>query len=123
MKRYFITIIVSIFLISTASAEYKITPKDIAKAEKMRAMAVKLKLDKIKPDQLLAGASTVLPLKRELNPEEKKAVECIVKKAQEIQFKTSIEIYARYIADKDFKEKTDTDINESCGLYKLISKK
>lgn len=119
----FMIAVASIIIVSTAYAEYKVTPKNIAKAEKMRSTSIKLGLDKIKPSQLVQMASNTSSKNREISAAEKQSLECVVKKAQDMQFKSPIEEYARYLADKDFAEKIDADANDLCGLNKLASKK
>lgn len=118
MKNYLQLLIILIFA-STASAEYQITPEDISRAEQIREMGLKLGLNKPVGEETISALALSAGGKTELTPEARAVMTCIYRKAQDIQYKSNIKFYARYLADEEFEKKTTEAIEDECGLTKL----
>ncbi len=116
MKKICIFLIIGMLISTPAVAEYKISKQDIINAEKTRAMAVKMGLNKVSSASWVSIAKK--STKKPLSKKQIAALQCMAKKAKEMQFNSPIKVYARYLADQEFEQKTDTENAESCGLKK-----
>lgn len=105
-------------------ADHSLTDADINQAKQARAMAVQLGLDKVDPEKWVdvGGDMVKNDMKKKITPQERRALVCMAKKAQEMQFNSPIQTYARYMTDKEFEKATTKEFEKQCGLDDLLDK-
>jgi len=109
MKKHIIILSALTLLYSTAQAEYQVTQADIEQATKTRAMGMQIGLDKLSPEQWMTMATSMTADQIALTDDEKQAMACIAEQEIIIQYQAPIEVYARYLADKDFAAETASE--------------
>ena len=86
-----------------------------------RAMAVKMGLHKATPEQMvdtaidMATHSETKP--RELTKEEKKAMTCMMAKVLNMQFKSDLKEYARFLNDESYRVEVNDGWKKKCEVH------
>jgi len=100
------------------------TPEQLAHAEQIRAMGIKMGLDKQDPAAILMVAKTISAgsKKRDMTKDEEAALICVAGKMQAFQYKGPLADYAMFLADKTYAAKIEQEIGTACGMDRFVKK-
>lgn len=117
----FIQIALICTLIPATALSFELTQNHIQQAEETRDMAIKMGLNKATPEQMvdtaieMATHSETSP--RELTKAEKKAMTCMMKEVLNMQFKSNIKDYARFLNDEAYRVEINKQWEEKCNVH------
>lgn len=113
----------AIILIPSIVFSFELTPEHIQAAEKIRADGIRTGLDKMTSEQLKEATRSLVQdpeaAKRVLTEEEKAAFSCYGDKLMEMQFKSDIKEFARYLHDEKYKKMINGQYERECKVDDL----
>jgi len=119
MKRTLI--ILACLLLPLTAFSFELTQEHVTQAESARAAAVSMGLHKATPEQMVDTAMEMVTFTeskpRELTKEEKKSMTCMMKYVLEMQFKSDITEYARFLHDESYREEMNKKWEKKCKVY------
>ena len=107
-------------LIPTTALSFELTQNHIQEAEATRAWAIKVGLHKATPKQMVDTAIE-MATQSESNPrkptrQEKKAMTCMMARVLDMQFKSDINEYARFLNDESYRIEINKEWEKKCNV-------
>lgn len=116
----FIQIALILALIPTPALSFELTQNQLQEAETTRAWAIKMGLHKATPKQMVDAAIEMAAQSeteaRAPSKQEKKAMTCMMKQVLDMQFKSDLKEYARFLNDESYRVEINKGWEKNCKL-------
>ena len=121
MIRTLIALILLLF--PSVAFSFELTQEHIQQAEMARADGVKIGLDKMTSEQLKEVTRDLVndteAANTELTVEVKRAFACYSQKLMDMQFRSEIKEFARYLNDKEYQKRINNQYEKECKVDEL----